>query len=566
MQKKDTEDKTKNNQSDYFEQFKNKDEYETFKKFPVAYFCAEYALESGFPTYAGGLGILSGDYIREVAKQGFPLVAVGLRYQKGQSVPSRKDVKETVLQRVVDGNGQDIVVSVPIEHRNVVIKAWQWQEGNAKVYLLDTDVEENDLPDRGITKNLYDMDRDIRLKQEIILGIGGFRLLAVLGCHASVYHLNEGHSAFLALELVRHEMEHQQVNFKEACEYAKKHILFTNHTLALAGQEKFAPEKVAQFIEMCAKDICLDSNEIATLGLPASDTNIFSMTTFSFRLSSRANTVSAIHYDNAKLVWPDEKMDNVTNGIFIDRWDKMKGTSEENILVSHLENKKKLLTLVKEKTGEVWGENDLVFVWARRLVSYKQPLFLFSNIEKLVEILNNSPVPVRIIFAGPSVPGDHSFQEKLETIFAERLKGTAVFIPDYNIELSQILTAGSNVWLNTPIIGTEACGTSGMKAALNGALSLSTSDGWINEVNHEDVGWVTGDSNSNNDMLNLLQNEIIPTYAQHLENPNDSLWKKKMITARNLILEQFSTSRMLREYIEKLYIPIMAQKHNHRVE
>lgn len=554
-------------QTDFFKEFKKSEEYEILGKAPVAYFCAEYALESAFPTYAGGLGILSGDYIRETAKQGFPLVAVGLRYQNGQSVLSQEeDKKEIILKKVLDKNGLEVIVSIPIDHRNVNAKSWLWEEGDAKVYLLDTDIEENDPRDRGLTKNLYDMDRDIRLKQEIILGIGGFRLLAALGYHASVYHLNEGHSAFLALELIRHEMEHQKVGFKEACEYAQKHILFTNHTLALAGQEKFAPEKVAQFIEMCAKDICLDSNEIATLGLPSSDTNIFSMTTFSFRLSAKANTVSKIHYENAKLVWPEEFMDNVTNGIYIDRWDKIKNSSEENLLTSHLENKQKLINLVKEKTGQIWGENDLVFVWARRLVSYKQPMFLFNNIEKLVEITKNSPVPVRIIFAGPTIPGDRSFQDQLEIIFKEKLPGAAVFIPDYNIELSKVLTTGADVWLNTPIIGTEACGTSGMKAALNGTLSLSTSDGWINEVNAEDVGWVTKNSNNNDEMLNLVRDEIIPTFVEHLKDPHNSVWVNKMARARNLIINQFSTTRMLREYIEKLYLPIMAQKHSHRVD
>lgn len=552
-------------QSNYFEQFKKTTAYETFKKAPVAYFCAEYALESGFPTYAGGLGILSGDYIRETAKQEFPMVAVGIKYQNGQSLPPKESRgSKTILNRVVDKDGKDVIVSIAIEHREVHMKAWHWMDGGAEVYLLDTDIEENNEQDRSITKNLYDMDRDIRLKQEIVLGIGGFRLLAALGYHASVYHLNEGHSAFLALELIRHEMDHQKVNFQEACEYAKKHILFTNHTLALAGQEKFAPEKVAQFIEMCTKDICLDGRVIAELGLPASDVNIFSMTTFSFRLSSKANTVSKIHYDNAQLVWPGQVMENVTNGIFIDRWDKV--NSSVAIVSAHLENKRKLLNFVKERIGQVWNESDLIFVWARRLVEYKQPLFLFSNIEKLVEISKNSPMPIRIIFAGPNVPNDNHFQENLEKIFSEKLPGSAVFIDEYNVGLSQILTSGADIWLNTPIIGTEACGTSGMKAALNGVLSLSTSDGWVNEVNHEDVGWVTHDSSSSQDMLGLIQNKIIPTYAEHLKNPENSIWSEKMVRARKLILDKFSTSRMLQEYIEKLYLPILAQKHKHRVE
>ncbi|MBP6060486.1 MAG: alpha-glucan family phosphorylase [Candidatus Pacebacteria bacterium] len=556
-----------NEQNTFFKKFKTSSTYQAFAKAPVAYFCAEYALESAFPTYAGGLGILSGDYIREVALQGFPLLAVGLRYQQGQNTLSNtpeQNLKK--LKKVVDKNNQDLVVSVPIEHRIVNIKVWQWEEDNIKLFLLDTDIEENILQDREITKCLYDENRDIRLKQEIVLGIGGFRVLAVLGYHASVYHLNEGHSAFLALELIRHEMEHQQVDFWEACKYAKKHILFTNHTLALAGQEQFLSEKVESFVDLCTKDICLNKKEISALGSLPDNPNLFSMTTFSFGLSEKANAVSQLHYENAKLVWPKQAMDVVTNGIFIDRWDTLKNASEANIWSKHLENKKKLLTQVHEKTGEVWGENDLIFVWARRLVEYKQPLFFFKDVEKFIEIVKNSEVPVRVIFAGPSGHNENPFQTEIEKLINEKLRGTVVFLSGYNMDLAKILTSGADIWLNTPIMGMEACGTSGMKAGLNGVLSLSTNDGWINEINHEDIGWVTSDSENNQEMLKLFKEEIIPTYFSHLQNPANSVWVKKMMRARNLIFANFSTTRMLKEYIEKFYIPILEHKHAHKID
>ncbi len=556
-----------NDHSNWFLKFKKTKEYEAFVKAPVAYFCAEYALDSSLPTYAGGLGILAGDYIREAAIRGFPLVAVGLRYQRGQSTLSpdgETDKDKDKIKKVVDENHRDVIISVPIENRTVRVKAWQWQEDNARVYLLDTDVAENDSRDREITRCLYDENRDTRLKQEIILGLAGFRLLARLGYHASVYHLNEGHSAFLALELIRHEMDHQRVNFKEACEYAKKHILFTNHTLALAGQEQFSTEKVDRYTELCAKDICLNSKEISNLGSLQNNPNIFSMTAFSFRLSAKSNAVSELHYQKAKEIWPNQDMQRVSNGIFLKRWDKIKNTS--NIWRSHLENKRKLLSLVKDKTGETWSETDLVFVWARRLVEYKQPLFFLNNPEKLLEICKNSPVPIRIIFSGPTGESVDLLEKEIQKIITEKLQEVAVFIPGYNMDLAEILTAGADVWLNTPITGTEACGTSGMKAALNGVLALSTNDGWVSEVNPVDIGWVINDFQSSGEMYTLVKEKIIPVYYAHLKNPKDSMWLKKMTQARNLILENFSTLRVLREYIEKLYIPTLKQKHTHKID
>src|SRR3989344_859960 len=203
-----------NKYSNWFLEFRKSTEYSAFVKNPIAYFCAEYALDSSLPTYAGGLGVLAGDFVREAAVSPFPLVSVGLLYKKAQSILSlEKHEEKHKLKIVLDKNNQEIIVELPIEERIVRAKAWQWEENDAKVYLLDTDIPENDPRDREITERLYDENRDIRLKQEILLGIGGFRLLARLGYHCSVYHLNEGHSAFLALELVRHEMEHQQANF-----------------------------------------------------------------------------------------------------------------------------------------------------------------------------------------------------------------------------------------------------------------------------------------------------------------------------------------------------------------
>jgi len=553
--------------TNWFSEFKKRTEYQSFIKAPVAYFSAEYALDSSLPTYAGGLGMLAGDFVREAAVQGFPLVSVGLFYKKAQSVLSLKDYdQERKIATILDENNNEIVVTVPIEGRIVSIKARQWKEENAKVFLLDTDIPENDPLDREITKCLYNEDRDLRLKQEIILGIGGFRLLAKLGFHASVYHINEGHSAFLAFELVRHEMEHQGVGFKTACEYAKKHMIFTNHTLVPAGQEQFLPDKVKLFVEECASQICIRSDSIVKLGTWEKDQNVFSMTILSFNLSAKSNAVSKLHLEQALKIWPNQSMDSVTNGIFLPRWDKIGETNSADIWQAHLKNKRKLLDLVKGQTGQTWAETDLIFVWARRMVEYKQPLLFLDNIERLIEISKNSKVPVRIIFSGPTGVGENPFVLQIKKIMQEKLKDNGVFIPNYSTDIAEILTAGADVWLNTPKVGREACGTSGMKAGLNGVLSLSTNDGWIYEVNPEDVGWVVNEKEKDGDIFSIVEKKIIPLYREHLQNQSGSLWLNKMENVRNLILENFSTSRVLQEYIEKLYIPTLNQKHTHKVE
>ncbi|HEY4503169.1 MAG TPA: alpha-glucan family phosphorylase [Candidatus Paceibacterota bacterium] len=553
------------NPSDWFINFKKSDGYQTFVKNPVAYFSAEYALDSAMPTYAGGLGVLAGDYVREVAMQEFPLVAVGLFYKKAQSILSLEgNNSENKLKIVKDKNNQELIVFIPMDHRVLKAKAWQWEDNGTKVYLLDTDIEENDPQDRLITNKLYDEDRDVRLKQEILLGIGGFRLLAGLGYHASVYHLNEGHSAFLALELVRHEMEHQKVDFKTACDFAQKHIIFTNHTLVPAGQEQFTNEKVGLLIDPCAKEICINSSDIVKLGSFEDDSSTFSMTTLSFKLSEKSNGVSKFHTQKAKEIWPNQKMENITNGIFIKRWDKLGGLGKGDIWEKHLENKIKLLDMVKEKTGDVWSSTDLIFVWARRLVEYKQPLLFFDNVDKLVEISKNSSVPIRVIFSGPTGEVENPFVKEIKKIIEDKLKGTAIFIPNYSLDVAEVLTAGADVWLNTPMAGTEACGTSGMKAALNGALALSTNDGWIHEVAEEDVGWVLKNEQNGEEIMRIIENEIIPVYLEHLKNPIDSIWAGRMERARNLIQNNFSTSRTLQGYIEKLYIPTLKQKHTHK--
>lgn len=556
------------NDKDWLSHFKETAEYQQFLQRPIAYFCAEYALDSTLPTYAGGLGVLAGDFVREASVQNFPILAVGLRYRHAQSSLVSPDVsateknasEERTLTLVKNQAGHPLIVSVPIGERIVSAVAWEWQDNGARVYLLDCDIVENDSRDRGITDTLYTNNRTERLRQEILLGIGGYELLKALGHTPSGYHLNEGHSAFLACALMRHEMERQRVDFNTAYHYARKHILFTNHTLVLEGQEQFNPALVREQISRYVREMGIACEDVIRLGMTDSSL-LFSMTTFAFRLSTRANAVSALHASKATLLWSDHPMETVTNGIHTLRWDKIK--NENMLWHDHQENKMKLLKRIFEMTGQTWNKDTLLFGWARRLVEYKQPLVLFSDIEKLRAIASDPKQPLCIVYSGPTGTDVESnpYARELKKIMSVSLAGTFVFLPNYNTTLAEELVAGCDVWLNTPMVGKEACGTSGMKAALNGVLPLSTRDGWIAEADMADCGWVIDEPDSTRKLLDTAKEKIIPLYYEHLKNPLHSEWYSRMASSRKLILERFTMLRVLREYIEKLYIPVVSQKH-----
>ncbi len=558
----------------WFENFKKSPQYADLKKKPVAFFSAEYGLLTDIPTYAGGLGILAGDFVQEAGDREIPLLAVGLYYREAQNslrpvnYPPQDYVAKGDLKLVTNEHGEKLLISVPIHHSVVCAQAWQWRKGNAVVYLLDTNVPENQQQDREITARLYTEDREMRLKQEMVLGIGGFRFLQALGFHPSVYHLNEGHSAFLALELVSHEMKHQRTDFSNACEFAKKHIVFTNHTLVAAGQEQFATELVSAMLDKYAEELALPVGDIVALGT-IEGSNIFAMTSLSFRLSSQTNGVSKLHASKALEVWPKNPMQSVTNGIYVPRWDKIGAANEGNFWQQHQNNKNELLKYIKKITGEDWDQNTLLFGWARRIVPYKRPLIFVENLEKFFSLAKNSEKPIRLVFSGPTDNqnlGNNSLLLEVQKFLQEKLKGYATLLPNYNMELAQMMVSGCDVWLNTPVVGSEASGTSGMKAALNGALPLTTRDGWIAEVDLTGSGWAVDEPNVGEKMLEIAEREIAPLYYEHITNPWNSKWNARMQAGRKIISEQFSTTRMLKEYIEQLYLPTLAQKHEHKYE
>jgi len=532
---------------------------------PVAYFCAEYALINDMPSYAGGLGILAGDYILQAAESNFPIVGIGLYYQKGQN--SKKpdgepDGSVFSLKRlmVVSDNNKKLLISIPIGDKDVFAQVWQWQKNNNSVYFLDTNILENDLSDRLITEQLYVEDREMRLRQELVLGIGGIRLLRQLNIEPSVYHLNEGHSAFLLIQLIGEQMQ-KNSSFEKSFDQIRKNVVFTNHTLVLEGQEMFAFDSLANNTKKLCSELKIKIEDIIEKGKTRINDKLFSMTTFALNGSIITNAVSKIHGEKAREIWPNFHIIHITNGIFIPRWDK---TQEGDIVAKHQFNEEKLLKLICEARGDTcWKKESLLIGWSRRFVPYKRPLALLEDVAKLKKILDFFQGKVHIVYSAPLDVNDaekNEFLKKLYELINGELKGYITFIPHYRIEVAEILVAGCDIWLNTPIVGREACGTSGMKASLNGTLSVSTNDGWISEVPLNEFGWIISDENVTDDLLEKIQKDIMPKYEAFMMKKDGSDWKRYMIKARELIIKDFSTERMLQEYIEKMYLLAITKK------
>jgi starch phosphorylase len=512
--------------------------FKDFKNKPIAYFCAEYALFDHTALYAGGLGILSADYVKEMVKQKFPAVAIGLYYHKEHEhglelTKERRTPTDLGLTLLKDTNGEVLKISIKINNRDVLAQVWNWNVNALNLYLLDTQVTENSPEDWNICDELYTDDRYTRLRQEIVLGIGGVKLINKLKITPSVFHLNEGHSAFMIFELIKREMINS--DFNTACKIVRNKVVFTNHTLVDAGQERFDVELVKRTLENYSSEM----NNLVSLGV--SGDGMFSLTKLALNMSYKVNTVSEMHSIKARESWGDYRIENVTNGIYLDGWDLLRH-------YSNLESKRKLIKYINDKCGISFDENVLLLGWARRFVDYKRPLAILSDVDRLKKIGK-----VQIVFSSSvnsTYDDENSYVREIHRLSQNELKGIVAFIPNYDIEVARLLTSGCDVWLNTPEVGREACGTSGMKACLNGVLPLSTNDGWIYEVDLNGIGWKVSDGEITRNLLDTLERDIVPKYYH--DKPS---WKKMINNARKLILERFGTDRMLRDYIKKIYRP-----------
>lgn len=527
----------------------------------VAYFCMEFGLNSDFKIYAGGLGILAGDYLKAAKENNLPVTGIGIRWKQGY-VEQHIDEK----QRIVDSfynyeydflQDTGIKVNVKIRGRVVHCKVWKVDcFGNSELYLLDTDLPENS--DRWITGQLYGWFEEERIAQEMVLGIGGVRALRALKKDIDIYHFNEGHAVFAGFELIRERIGRGE-DAHEAWRNCRNNIVFTTHTPIIEGNESHGLD-ILQYMD--AYD-GLDRNFIAEIG-----GNPFNMTAAGLRLSKKSNAVSAMHGRTANEMWKNvhnrSDIISITNGININTWgDKSiieAARKKENLLELHMKNKIRMIQYVYEEKGVELDKDSLIIGFARRAAPYKRGDLIFSNEEKIAPLLKSKKV--QIIISLKAHPLDFTGKEIMKHILSiqEKYPQSVVFLNNYNMEKGALLTRGVDVWLNNPRVTKEACGTSGMKAAVNGVLNLSTLDGWWPEACWDEVtGWQIGngfigrteseqDIHDGKSLYDVLINKVLETYYN-----DKNKWNEMMIASVNAMVERYSADRMIMEYYDKVY-------------
>ena len=538
--------------------------YEDKKDFRIAYFSMEFGIAESLPIYSGGLGILAGDHLKSSSELGIPLMGVGLLYQvgyfrqylnvngwQGERYPTN-DFYNMPVSIVKDEKGKNVTVNVKVLNKKVTAQVWEAKVGRISLYLLDTNIDQNSDDDKKITRELYGGDLEMRMKQEILLGIGGLRALCKIGKKPDICHMNEGHSAFLALERIRMNMTETGLSFWEALEAEKAGNVFTTHTPVPAGIDVFSPALIEKYFgDYCANELKISIEELLSIGRqnPYDKNEPLSMAVLALKLADRCNGVSKLHGNVSRGMWkevwknvPENEIpiSSVTNGIHALSWishdmailyDRYLGRkwltepanqtvweSAENIpgeelwrtherrrerlvaftrrrLVEQLKNRGALPIELKQ-AEEVLNPEALTIGFARRFATYKRATLLFKNPERLLSILTNKDMPVQIIFAGKAHPKDDPGKDLIRQIvhFAgtEEFRRNIVFIEDYEMTVARYMVQGVDVWLNTPRRFLEASGTSGMKAAANGVLNMSILDGWWDEAYHLDLGWAIG--------------------------------------------------------------------------
>ena len=530
----------------------------------IAYFSAEYGLDQTIPIYSGGLGILSGDHLKSASDLGIPLVAVGLLYKNGyfhQKINGYGDqyeeyndieLSDLPIAPVKDENGEDLTIHVKLEKRNLYLKVWKINVGRIKLYLLDSDIEKNKPEDREITLRLYGGDQEMRIKQEIVLGMGGTNLLTrALGLTPTIYHMNEGHSAFLILELMKNIIKEKQVSFEIAKDIASSKTVFTTHTPVPAGNDIFPIGLVEKYFKDFWPRLGIDRETFLKLGMkPCKDLELgFNMGILALKVAGKKNGVSKLHGAVSRElfgdVWPEiaaneSPITYVTNGIHTcswlapklkelynkylipywqdnihdDKvWEKINNIPDRELWEIHRDRKIKLFEMVKENTvnrlrreGYNYEEiNDIIsklnpdiltIGFSRRFATYKRATLIFKDLERITQILNNQDKPVQLIFAGKAHPADKEGKDLIKRIheisMMPQFKGKIFLLENYNIGMSRYLVSGVDVWLNNPRRPMEASGTSGQKASVNGVINFSVLDGWWAEGYNQENGWTIG--------------------------------------------------------------------------
>ncbi len=529
----------------------------------IAYFSAEFGIHECLPIYSGGLGVLAGDHIKSASELGVPLTAVGLLYRMGyfrqylnidgwqQERFPETDFYNIPVKRMMSDEGEPVTISVEYPGRNVYAQVWEVKVGRIILYLLDTNVDQNSPEDKAITDQLYGGDSEMRIKQEILLGIGGVRALSTLKREISVYHMNEGHAAFLALERIRMAVHENGLSFDEAAEFVANSNVFTTHTPVPAGNDRFSPELIEKYFSHYYKKLGIDAERFMGLGRenPADKNETFCMTVLAIKLAAFKNGVSRLHGTVSRNmwrnIWPylpvnDVPIGHVTNGIQtlswtsdemmrllnrylgprwiespadasiwknIDRipdselWRCRERLRERLVGFCRQSLKEQLLNrgvspTEAEKATSVLNPEALTIGFARRFATYKRGTLILRDLERLEALLHHREMPIQIVFAGKAHPRDNMGKEFIKEIIhlngQERFRNGIVFIEDYDINIARYLVQGVDIWLNNPVRPKEASGTSGMKVVPNGGLNISILDGWWDEAYNPEVGWAIG--------------------------------------------------------------------------
>ena len=602
----------------------------------IAYFCAEFGLHESFPNYSGGLGILAGDHIKTASDMHMPLVAVGLFYQHGyfkqylnsegwqQEEYSVIDTFSKPLELETTEDGKPLCVAVDFPGRTVYLQVWKVYVGRIVLYLLDTNVPENSYEDRQITDRLYVSEKETRIQQELVLGVGGVRFLQAIHKFPTVLHMNEGHSAFSCLERIRFYITEKKLSYTQAYELVKASTVFTTHTPVPAGNEEFTNELVEKYLSPFINTFKIDLSTFLNLGrIHLNEKESFGLTPFSIRSSAYVNAVSRLHGTVSHTLWKDIwqelyideiPIDSITNGVHLptwisdefdrlfkryvdpnwvyninnhDLWKRVQEIPDNELWKSQERLKDRLIGFVRRRSREslqrrkapleevdeannLLNADALTIGFARRFATYKRATLLFQDQERLKKIMNDHDRPVQFIFAGKAHPADKEGKQLIESIIhfsrQEGFKNRIVFLEDYDMEIGRYLVQGVDVWLNTPRRLNEACGTSGMKVAINGGINMSIPDGWWDEAYEAQIGWTIGRGEMYSDyehqdfvesqaIYDLLEENVIEAYykrgADNLPRDWISLLKKSLQHCAT----HFNSERMLKEYLDNYYTP-----------
>jgi len=604
----------------------------------LAYFSAEFALHQSLPIYAGGLGVLAGDHCKEASDLGVPLIGVGFMYPQGyfhqhlspegwqEESYEHLNWADVPIEMALTPDGKPCITAVPLGDRSVLAAVWLVRMGSVKLYLLDTDLEENAPWDRELSARLYGGDRETRIQQEIILGIGGVRALRALGYDPPVFHLNEGHAGFVILQRIR-ELTERGASFDDALDEIRRTTIFTTHTPVPAGHDAFPFFLVEKHLAGCWGTI---PNRDRFLALGAYDSGggpHFNMTALAIRSAGATNGVSRLHGEVTRRMfasmWPDvaeaeRPVASVTNGVhtptwiaaelgalfsrylgsdWLDRhddaavWDGILAIPDAELWAVRQALRRYLFTFVRERARQRWTEEHvgiprvvaagtllepeaLTIGFARRFTGYKRPELVFHDIERLARILNATGRPVQIVFAGKSHPADDIGKHHLQRVYKHALEpifaGRVAFVDDYDLHVAHFLVQGCDVWLNTPRKPLEASGTSGMKAALNGAPHLSIGDGWWAEGFTGTNGWVIDgghadtaeavDAADADALYRLLEDHVVPAFYDRGDDEVPHRWIAIVKEAVRTVAPRFSARRMVKEYVERMYAPALEKR------